>query len=135
MAFAPISTTAIIAAALAAFVFGALWYTALSRPWMAALGMAPPAQRVVPVVPMIVSIIAELIMAFVLAGVIGHLGPGAVTLKNGLISGAFVWAGFIATTLAMNYAYQSRSLKLYAIDAAHWLGVMLLQGAVLGAVG
>ena len=37
MAFAPISTTAIIAAALAAFVFGALWYTALSRPWMAAL--------------------------------------------------------------------------------------------------
>ena len=135
MAFAQISYTAIIAAALAAFIFGALWYTALSRPYLYELGIAPPPERVVPIKPMIVSLIAELIMAFVLAGVIGHLGPGAATLKNGVISGAFIWAGFVATTLGVNYAYQSHSLKLYTIDAAHWLGVLLLQGAVLGAMG
>ena len=136
MMFAQISYLAIFAAAAAAFVFGAVWYTALSQPWMHELGIVRDgAKNAVPVVPMIISFLAELAMAFVLAGVIGHLGPGAVTLKNGVISGAFIWAGFVATTLGVNYAYQKRSLKLFAIDAAHWLGVLLLQGGLLGAIG
>jgi hypothetical protein len=41
------------------------------------------------------------VMAWVLAGMIGHLGPGQVTLRNGIISGLFAWLGFVATTLAV----------------------------------
>ena len=88
-----------------------------------------------PVVPMIISLLAELAMAFVLAGVIGHLGPGNTTIRNGLISGAFIWAGFVVTTLAVNNAYARRKPMLTVIDAGHWLLVLLVQGAVLGAMG
>ena len=138
MTFAPISTLAVFAAAIASFIVGAIWYGVLGRPWMAALGWSDDqikATRAVPVVPMLVSFVAELVMAFVLAGVIGHLGPGMTTVKNGLISGAFIWAGFGVTTLVVNNAYARRSVMLAVIDAGHWLAVLLVQGAVLCAIG
>ena len=138
MTFAPISTLAVFAAAIASFIVGAIWYGVLGRPWMAALGWSDDqikATRAVPVVPMLVSFVAELVMAFVLAGVIGHLGPGMTTVKNGLISGAFIWAGFVVTTLVVNNAYARRSVMLAVIDAGHWLAVLLVQGAVLCAIG
>ena len=134
MAFAHISYLATVAAALASFALGALWYGLLSRQWIAALGPGAASAKLT-LGPMVISFIAELIMAIVLAGVIGHLGPGAVSVKNGVISGAFIWAGFVATTLVVNNAYAGRKLMLSVIDAGHWLGVLLLQGAVLGAIG
>ncbi len=47
-------------------------------------------------------------MAWVLAGLIGHLGPGQVTVQNGIVSGAFIWLGFVATTIAVNNAFGRR---------------------------
>ena len=79
--------------------------------------------------------IANLIIATALAGVIGHLGVGEVTLKNGVISAFLLWFGFIATTLAANYSFGRRPLKLYLIDAGHWLAVLIVQGIVIGAMG
>jgi hypothetical protein len=74
-------------------------------------------------------------MAYILAGVIGHLGPGQVTVRNGLISALFVFVGFVATTLATNHAFQGSKTSLTVIDGGHWLGVLLLQGLVLGLFG
>ncbi len=74
-------------------------------------------------------------MAWMLAGVIGHLGPGEVNLHNGVISAAFVWFGFVITTLAVNNAFQGAKRSLTLIDGGHWLGVLLLQGAVIGLMG
>jgi hypothetical protein len=69
----------------------------------------------------------------VLAGVIGHMGT--VTIRNGVISGAFCWLGFVVTTLAVNYAFGGRNPMLTLIDGGHWLGVLLIIGAVIGAFG
>lgn len=74
-------------------------------------------------------------MAFVLAGSIGHLGPGNVSSKNGIISGVIIWAGFVATTVVVNNAYPGRKIMLSIIDSIHWLGVLVVQGAVIGAMG
>ncbi len=74
-------------------------------------------------------------MAYVLAGILGHLGAGQVTLNNGLMAGAICWAGFVATSLAVNHAFQGARLKLTLIDAGHWLGVLLIQGALIGWMG
>lgn len=38
-----------------------------------------------------------------MAGAIGHLGTGQVTLWNGIVSGAILWLGFMATTVAINH--------------------------------
>ena len=68
-------------------------------------------------------------MAWVLAGLIGHMGD--FTVPNGLISAAFAWFGFVITTQSVNYAFGA----LTVIDGGHWLGVLLIMGAVIGAFG
>ena len=138
MAFAGINYLAVLVATVAGFAFGAAYYMTLSRPWLAAMGktreeLAAAGKR--SPVPFIVSIVALLIMAWVLAGSIGHLGPGQVTLRNGVISGLFMWLGFVITTLAVNYSFGQRRPMLTIIDGIHWLGVLVIQGAIIGAMG
>jgi hypothetical protein len=69
-------------------------------------------------------------MAWMLAGVLLHLGQGGLpmSLKNGLISAAFIWVGFVITTMVVNYAFHGARHALTLIDGGHWLGVLLLQG-------
>jgi len=139
MAFAGMNYLAVVVAAVAGFAFGSLWYMAFGKAWMAALGKTEAEikgqGKKMPVVPMIVAMVAQLVMAYMLAGVLGHLGDGQVTPLNGLIGGALVWLGFVATTLAVNHAFQGAKRALTAIDGGHWLGVLLVQGLVVGLFG
>lgn len=131
MDFGGTNYLAIVAAAVAAFVFGAIYYGALGKPWMKAARIDPADAKMSPVL-FVTSFVAELIMAWVLAGVIGHLGTGQVTLWNGVVSGFFIWLGFMATTVAVNQRYQGFGWDLTIIDGIHWLGVALIMGAVIG---
>ena len=139
MDFAGMNYLAIFAAAAAGYAFGAVYYMTLGNAWMNALGktkediMGPDGKG--SALPFIIAAVAALVMAFVLAGTIGHLGQGQITLRNGVISGAFIWAGFIVTTIWVNHAYQGQSFRLTLIDSGHWLGVLLIQGAVIGLMG
>ena len=136
MAFAGINYLGVIVAAVAAFVFGAVWYSTLGKRWMAACGKTEADRpKSMPVGPLVTTFVGQLVMAWVLAGLIGHLGPAAVTVRDGMISGAFCWIGFVITTLAANYAFQGRPLALTAIDGGHWLGALLIEGAVIGLLG
>jgi hypothetical protein len=140
MAFAGINYVAIVVAAVVAWLVGAAWYMSLGRVWTAAQGITVEqmeARRKQPgaFLPFIYTFVAELIMAWVLAGLLGHLGPGQVTLVNGIISGAFIWFGFVITTLVTNYAFAGRSPRLILIDGGHWLLVLVVMGAIIGAMG
>ena len=131
MVFAGANYLAIVVAAVAAFVFGALYYGALSTPWMKA-GRIDAVHAKPGAALLAVTFICELIMAWAMAGVIGHLGQGQVTLWNGVVSAFFLWLGFMATTMAVNHRYQAYGWDLTIIDAGHWLGVALIMGAVIG---
>ena len=140
MAFAGINYLAIPVAALAGFMFGGIWYNVLSKQWMAAAGISEKAIQASKTGGstarlMVTAFAAALIMAWVLAGLIGHLGANQVTIVNGIISGAFVWVGFVATTLVTNHGFQMQLGRLTLIDGGHWLGVLLIQGAIIGAFG
>ena len=140
MDFAGLNYVAVLIAAAAAFMFGGVWYDVLSGPWMAAAGIDKDSvdashQKGGTTWLMVTAFVAQLLMAWVLAGMIGHLGNGHVTTMNGLISGAFVWVGFVATTLVVNHGFQMRLGMLTLIDGGHWLGVLLIQGAIIGAFG
>jgi len=140
MTFSGINYLAVFIAGLAGFGFGAVFYMSLSGAWMNAVGWTPD-QRAAHMkgelnpskAPFAIAIAANFVMAWVLAGVIGHMGP--VTVRSGLISAAFIWFGFVITTLAVNYAFSGRKPMLTVIDAGHWLGVLLVMGAVIGAFG
>jgi hypothetical protein len=136
MNFGGVDTWAIVLAAVAGYIVGAAWYMALSKPWMAAQGFTHDSLKSnQSPLPFILAFVANLIIATALAGVVGHLGVGQVTLKNAVISAGALWLGFVATTLAVNYSFSRRPLKLFVIDAGHWLAVFIVQGIVIGAMG
>jgi hypothetical protein len=139
MHFAGLSLFAIVLAAVVSFMFGWLWYGILfPKQWMAAAGKTEAdlkAQGGPTPTPFVISFVALLVMAWVLAGVIGHLGTGAITLRSGVVAGALMWLGFVATTLAVNHTFQGAKPILTLLDGGHWLGVLLLQGAVIGWLG
>ncbi|MEM1200737.1 MAG: DUF1761 domain-containing protein [Pseudomonadota bacterium] len=131
MDFAGINYIGVLAAAVAAFMFGAAWYGGLSKQWMAAVGLTEP-PKPNPVI-YVMTFGCQLVIAWVLAGVMGHLSQ--VSLIGGIISAVFVWFGFVATTLIVNHRFQSAPWSLTIIDGGHWLGVLVIMGAVIGLIG
>jgi 4-hydroxybenzoate polyprenyltransferase len=133
-----VSYTVIFLAALASFIFGAIYYGALGKLWLNALGKTQDdierEGKSLPV-SLAVSFVSQLLMAWIFAGLLLHLSKSGVpaTLRNGALSGAFCWAGFILPALATNHRFQGASPKLTAVDSSHWLGVLVIQGAILGA--
>ena len=132
------SAIPIVTAAVAAWIFGAIYYGLLGRTWLAAQGKtmeqckAEGAGRstAVKAAPFILSFIAEIVMASILSGVMFHVN--IYTARAGAISGALCWLGFVLTAVAVNNAYTFRRVSLTAIDAGHWLGVLVIMGAILG---
>jgi hypothetical protein len=57
-----------------------------------------------------------------------------VTVRRGVIAGALCWFGFVLTTMAVNNIFARRDRRLILVDGGHWLLVLLLMGAVLGAL-
>ena len=132
MAFAGISYLAVLVAAIGGFAFGSVWYGVLGKPWMAAVGKPKESFKPRPV-PFIIAFVCQLVMAWLLAGIIGHLGD--VSIQGALITAFFVWLGFVVTTMMVNHRFQSASWALTAIDGGHWLGVLLIMGLAIGLFG
>lgn len=140
MSFAGINYLAIVIAAMAAWLASAAWYMSLSRHYVAALGktpeqMAQDRKKPGAFLPFIYAFAADVIIAWMLAGLLAHLGAGQVTIRNGLISALFLWFGFVLTTMVVNYSFAGRDRRLLAIDAGNWLIVFIVIGAVIGAIG
>jgi len=136
MTFSGISYLAVLVAAVAGFLVGMAWYGILGERWMAALGkskdeLLPDGKP--PYATMATSFVCELVMAWMLAGVLGHID--AVTVGGGIITAFFVWLGFVATTQLINHRYGRFPLSLTVIDAGHWLAVLVAMGIVIGLIG
>ena len=142
MTFAGINYLAILIAGVVGWLAGAVWYSLLGRRWLAAQDRTEEAFKahqaaikgtLAAWLPFALAFVADLVMAWVLAGMVGHLG--GVTIRNAVISALFVWAGFVVTTMLVNNAFCGRQYLLTAIDAGHWLAVLVLMGAVIGWIG
>jgi Protein of unknown function (DUF1761) len=140
MTFSGVNYLAVVIAAGAAWLASAAWYMSLSRHYVAALGktpeqMAEGRKKPGAFLPFVYAFVANIIIAWMLAGVLAHLGTGQVTLRNGIISAAFLWFGFVLTTMAVNYSFSGRDRRLLLIDAGNWLLVLLVIGAIIGGIG
>jgi len=138
MTFGSVNYLAILVAAIAAWLAGAAWYMVLGKVWMAAQGITPEMkqanmQKRGAYLPFIYAFAAEIIMAWVLYGILVHLNM--FTVRAGLISGALCWLGFVVTTTASNNAFSNRKAMLTVIDSVAWLGALLIIGAILGGFG
>jgi hypothetical protein len=121
----------VIAAAAAAYVFGALWYMVLAKPWMAAAGVKTDAKgnpENAGALPFILSAIAMILVA----GMMRHTFAlsGIDTVDKGLVSGLGVGLFFISPWIMINNAYAGRPFRLTAIDG----GYATIGCAIIGAV-
>ena len=128
-----ISWLSVLAAAIASFAFGAVWYLSLGKQWLAAIAKTEeevaPAGKTNPA-PFVITFFIQILMAWLLAGLIGHIGQ--FSLMNGLVTAFWCWLAFIITTMTVNHRYSLAPWSLTLIDGAHWLGVVLIQGAITG---
>ena len=96
--------------------------------------VGPDGKRQMPMGPMVLALVANCLMALMLAGLMGHISPRP-NIMAGIVSGALVWLGFVVTTGAVNNAFQKRKAMLTLIDSGHWLAVLVVQGIVIGLFG
>ena len=127
-----ISWTGIIAAALASFLLGGLWFTLLfGRAYARALGRAPdPKSRPAPLM-IVGSALWGLITAFATAVLMARLGTG--TLPEALELGLFLGCAYLAATTVNTGLNPNipRPLLYGAISGAYHLAAALVTVAVL----
>ena len=119
-------------AAIVFFVLGAVWYSLMAVPWMAAIGNAADAATPEPggsPLPYAIGFIAILVMCYTLAWLIRRLGM--TTLVAGLRLGATVALGFIAATLALNYGFETRPVVLWFINSVYVVVGLAISGAII----
>jgi hypothetical protein len=138
MPFTGVNYLAVLIAGVAGWLAGAAWYMSLGKFWLAALGMTKERmeenkRQPYAWMPFVLVFLGNLIMAWTLAGILGHFG--LVSIKGGMITGALCWFGFVFTSMLANNAFAMRSYRLTAIDGGHYLVVLVLMGAIIGAMG
>jgi len=120
-------------ASIVFFVLGAIWYSVMSAPWMAAIGKTMDEltrEQGASPLPYIVGFAAILVMCYTLAWLMQRLQMA--TLVAGLRLGATVAIGFIAATLALNYGFEARSPMLWLINSVYVVVGLALAGAIIG---
>jgi hypothetical protein len=119
----------VIAAALAAYAFGAVWYMMMAKPWMAAAGLTADTINRSDKKPYIISLICAVIVAGMMRHVLGMTGienPAKGTLV-GLGLGAFIAAPWIFT----NNGFAGRPMRLSLIDSGYFVGGSGIMGLIL----
>jgi hypothetical protein len=125
---------AILVAAIASFIFEALWYSIFMNEWLAGIGRTREwlmSSGMSPALQYGVAILCAVIMATVVS--ICIQGSGEHSARRGIIIGALAWLGFVATTVATEYIFEVRTLQIYAVNAGFWLFDLVLIGAIVGA--
>ncbi len=125
---------AILVAAIASFLFEALWYSIFLNQWLTGIGRTREwlmANSANPALQYGVAIVCAIIAATVLSIIIQASGKD--TARRGILCGALIWLGFVATSWATEYIFEVRTLQIYAINAGFWLFDLMLVGAIVGA--
>jgi hypothetical protein len=129
---------AVIVAAIATFVVGALWYSPLmfADAWMSAHGYSKEKLEAMkrarsPVQGMATSFVCFLVMAFVLD--VLATWTGVDDIGEGISLGILLWLGFAATLGLVANSFSDKPLSAFVIDTGYHFGGLALTGAIIGA--
>ena len=125
----------VLAAALASYVFGAIWYMVLAKPWMAATGISedqiktPDGKMKGGPMPFIISLVS----AILVAGMMRHIFnlAGITTIDKGFVSGLGLGLFIVAPWIATNYGFAMRSRNLLLIDGGYAVIGCTIMGVIL----
>ena len=127
-----INIWAVLVAAVVNMVVGAFWYSKsmFGKEWAKLVGrkleeMGSGGKGYA------IAMAGALVQAYVLAHFVQY--AGATSFWGGLVTGAWLWLGFIAVVIAVNMVFEGRSWVLWKINAGYFLVVLLINGGLLAA--
>lgn len=125
-----INMLAVLVAGLLSMVIGFVWYGPLfAKDWMQEVGVNEKDLRKGPGMGYLLTFIGALVEAYVLAHFVDY--AYASTAIEGMVTALWLWMGFVAYAIGVNYIFAKRSFKLWTIDAGYFLVLLLAQGALL----
>ena len=125
-----VSPLAVLIAAVAQWLLGALWYGFVFKArWMALVGIPEGDKPKNAWFPMVASFVANLVLSTVLAHMVKW--SGGTNMQHGIYVGAICWAGFMAPVMFTEHIFERRPAKLFAINAVYWLLAMMIGGGIL----
>lgn len=126
-----INYLAVLVASLSTFFIGFLWYAPffLGNIWMKEAGLTDEKIKQSNMFRTFgLSFILALIICFNLAA---FLGTDA-GLANGMLYGGLAGIGWVAASLGTLYLFESRSLKLFLINAGYQAITYIVAGGIIG---
>ena len=136
-----INWLAVLFATIASMIVGSLWYAPplLGTIWMKLAKLDPKNMEKAGWTPILISIAASVVMAFVLA----HFTFLAYKfyeadysfLSTALITAFWAWLGFNGLRFFTHDSFEGRPYALTALNAAHELVTLLVMALVIGLMG
>jgi len=122
----------VLVAAAGSWIFGAIWYMALSKPWVEASGVEVDESggpKGGSTTPMILSAVAMILVAGMMRHVITQAGID--TLLKGMMTGGGIGLFMISPWIMINNAYGGRPFKLTLIDGGYAVLGCTIIGVIL----
>jgi hypothetical protein len=128
-----INYAAVVVAAVAYWLLGAVWYGVLfGKPWMELEHMSlDQAKTMNPVLPYVITFALNLVIAYFLAEICRW--RNANTASRGASVGVLLWIGFIGPITYTTNMYEMRPNTLFAINEFYSLAGLVLMGVIIGA--
>ena len=121
---------AVVVATLAFFAVGAIWYTALfGKVWQREVGLSD--EQLTGGRNMMLIMGTCFVLEFIVCLTVGHMFDFlAPSDRAKMMIAVGLALGVMAPAIGINYLYQRKSLKLFLIDAGHFIVGMAAVGAV-----
>jgi hypothetical protein len=130
-----VNPLAVVVAAIVDWLAQAGWFTALSGPYTAGLGITPEQMEASKAHPdpwmYVTALVANLVMALVIAKVISWVGLWSAA--GGARVGFILGLGVAFTAMATAYVFEARPLSFILVSAGYPVVGCIIMGAILGA--
>ena len=134
-----INYLAVVVCGVVAMILGGLWYGPLfGKMWMQGMGWDPNnaelmAQKKKSAGPAYAQMfVLSLVQAYVLANVLVWVFYEVdSTVVAGIVTGAFVWLGFILPVKYGDKLWGDKAFKYVAIDLSYYLILLIVMGIIL----
>ncbi|MEK6926344.1 MAG: DUF1761 domain-containing protein [Nanoarchaeota archaeon] len=125
---------AVIVVAVVNFFIGFLWYGPIfGKTWMKAMKFTSKdieaSKKKGMAGMMFISFITSLITTFVLAVLLKS--TGTIDIVSGILWGVFVWLGFFLVTTVSGILWESKSSKLFFLNASYDLVRVVIMAVIL----
>lgn len=130
----------VVVSAIVSFFIGWIWHSdaLFGRAWRREMGVSDAEVQKAKkqgmkgmMRPMIVTLISLLVMAWII-GVFVY-ATGSVGWLAGASVAFWSWVGYVMTIGLGAVSWEKRSMKMFWINSLHWLVIMLVSGAIIGA--